>query len=1201
MLPKSPNAASLGRFGEVPVSLYTGVPSIEVPLYTLRSRTLAVPVRLQYHGGGVRLDDVAPWVGMGWALQAGGTITHTVRGLDDLDRGGYLLANCGPGTLPVPTVPIPTNCGRLRDSQVPDYYSYIERVYAGQLDTQPDLFSFNFGSYSGKIVFNQQGDYFISPAQPLQVEFPTSTRHQWRFTDETGTQYIFRLADAEYTTTYPVNNLPVSGTPSAWYLSTIRSLSGDSVQFAYQDYKSIIEFRTLLGKEIHETEMRFYKNSMDDSGLGQRTCEAFLPGTMKDGLETVKGKLLRQISCATARLDFFSSFGRADYPSQPQLDSMQWTSRLDPLPRRVYCFGYTTYGQNQRHTLASIQERGKGTDGRWTSASPYRMDYDRAGALEFGDAYPGSPATDMWGFFNGKTANTNGFVAFRSLDFRQRLTGANRETSAEHVGYGLLQRITYPTGGTTEFTFEPHDFSNIDPRENYYEQPQYLNICDAYTDADGNPSCGNMPQQQEFIVDYRDNIKFTCTISVAAMPQPQEEPAPDPGPGIPGPREDDIQAEVWAETLDANGTPIPGANIAVPFVNNMQRVRVISVDFRPGRYRFHVEMSHHGPYAQAYVAATHTRHIPYADFFRHQGGGTRIKRIVTFDGLDHRRDMVREYAYLDSTGTRSSGRLQHEPQFNKWIKIYNPGTPTNPWAGWNTCTYLMRSAHDVMAATGTVNGSEVGYDRVTLIERGNGTAHKSVATFRNKVDVVSIRAARVLRQDTVASNDNEQNGQLLRMDDYAVTPQTDPLVWSNCRLVRQVGQRYGRFRRQALWGLSLAGNLGGYDDNSRGSGISCLGISSTSFRTYVGWYPLVRSQETLFDAQGHAYTTTTELQYDTLTHLQLTRRLVTSSSTKQELTRYKYATDYVPSLVPTLLARHYVGRPLEEQRWLLTPTDSLWLAGKVTAYAQLPGGAIVPVQEQRARLAAPSTQLPPPRRREAPFTALVPSSLYELQFTLRYKPNGQLLGQRVVGDKPSSLLWGYQDTHLLAQAVNATAVQVASTSFEPEATGRWLYDSLGGHRVLLHRSGRYGHQLDGTSAGAVRSPALPAGAYELTVWCQGRALPQLSGASQIQRDMMSHAGEWYQYRYRLTIPARASLMLTCATGQVLPVDELRLYPVGAQMTSYTFDPLDTLTSQTDPAGRTTTYEYDGLGRLVRTRDEQGRVLSQQQYHYAGAR
>jgi len=74
--------------------------------------------------------------------------------------------------------------------------------------------------------------------------------------------------------------------------------------------------------------------------------------------------------------------------------------------------------------------------------------------------------------------------------------------------------------------------------------------------------------------------------------------------------------------------------------------------------------------------------------------------------------------------------------------------------------------------------------------------------------------------------------------------------------------------------------------------------------------------------------------------------------------------------------------------------------------------------------------------------------------------------------------------------------------------------------------------------------------------------------------------------------------LGAPAGTQIFIDEVRLHPVGAQMTSYTYDPLAGMTSQTDPSGRTITYEYDALGRLVRTRDEQGRVLSQQQYHYA---
>jgi len=85
----SPTAASLGKFGDIPVSLYTGVPDISIPLFTAKGRTLELPIVLKYHAGGIRVEEIAGWAGLGWTLEAGGAITRTVRGLVDESPGGY--------------------------------------------------------------------------------------------------------------------------------------------------------------------------------------------------------------------------------------------------------------------------------------------------------------------------------------------------------------------------------------------------------------------------------------------------------------------------------------------------------------------------------------------------------------------------------------------------------------------------------------------------------------------------------------------------------------------------------------------------------------------------------------------------------------------------------------------------------------------------------------------------------------------------------------------------------------------------------------------------------------------------------------------------------------------------------------------------------------------------------------------------------
>src|SRR3990172_4259797 len=76
VIPRTPNAASLGKFGDIPVSYHTGVPDISIAIYNLKEGALSLPVSISYHSSGIKVNETASWVGLGWSLNAGGMISR---------------------------------------------------------------------------------------------------------------------------------------------------------------------------------------------------------------------------------------------------------------------------------------------------------------------------------------------------------------------------------------------------------------------------------------------------------------------------------------------------------------------------------------------------------------------------------------------------------------------------------------------------------------------------------------------------------------------------------------------------------------------------------------------------------------------------------------------------------------------------------------------------------------------------------------------------------------------------------------------------------------------------------------------------------------------------------------------------------------------------------------------------------------------
>ena len=81
IVPNSPTVSELMKYVDQPVDLFHGLPTIEIPIYTIECGELSLPITLSYHAGGIKVDQIATWVGLGWSLNAGGACT--VNCIDD--------------------------------------------------------------------------------------------------------------------------------------------------------------------------------------------------------------------------------------------------------------------------------------------------------------------------------------------------------------------------------------------------------------------------------------------------------------------------------------------------------------------------------------------------------------------------------------------------------------------------------------------------------------------------------------------------------------------------------------------------------------------------------------------------------------------------------------------------------------------------------------------------------------------------------------------------------------------------------------------------------------------------------------------------------------------------------------------------------------------------------------------------------------
>jgi hypothetical protein len=235
-----PEAYSFTKYGEYPVSHYSGVPNIDIPVYTIKDGSATLPITLNYHASGIMVSQQATWVGLGWNLNAGGVITRNVVGLYDYETcmGDYMNPNycfkLGSATYPYNAFPgfvsLPNDwndCVRDRDkatafpgyTMTPYCQSYFSQAeagcntsacgqteiagtYAASGRFQPDIFNFNFLNYSGSFYYHFQEQKFrpINNNTDLKIE-PVGNYFDMtgiKITDQGGVVYEFMMNQKKY-------------------------------------------------------------------------------------------------------------------------------------------------------------------------------------------------------------------------------------------------------------------------------------------------------------------------------------------------------------------------------------------------------------------------------------------------------------------------------------------------------------------------------------------------------------------------------------------------------------------------------------------------------------------------------------------------------------------------------------------------------------------------------------------------------------------------------------------------------------------------------------------------------------------------------------------------------------------------------------------------------------------------------------------
>lgn len=1064
---KSPEISAFMKVGEVPVNLYAGIPQISIPIYEARSGELVLPISLDYQGTAIQVNQEATWVGLNWLLNAGGMITSQTTKpdgnalKDDWDFLYNKLALRAVSNNDLGQVYNMDGCHEMNWRGKYGFNRFKGILYPSSSDISPELYSkildnyegeaqsyrANFMGHSFEFIYHPLSGKFIVTGNDKKYKIEGDATSVTKVTDADGIEYTFGITETNALEAY--TNAPYAKRSVSFYLTQVKHPSGRTINLRYNTYGSI-----RLLPEVLET---WYYNY---PGKTNYKVEKKLSDLVK-----IKNYYLSEISTDDVVISFNVS-ARTDLQGGRKLDNIEIKNKAGNLLKRFrFTYQYITgnntggdrlydyytelnqlanynalYNANEiktRLSLVSLQE--ETVEGSQTKTlAPYKFQYI--------DGLPGktSSARDYWGYYNGKANKSlltarakTGESGYNNFPYggSPSATLGDRRCSPTAVSAGMLSRITYPTGGTTELSYEPHTFTNF-----------------IYLD-----------QAQSAI--QKEEIDLRATGINAEFSYPKDELAPKEFT-----IQQDMQAEatvthsstylnVWRTMLGSPAQIIAYKNIGTaqepdyraypykiwvlnpPDTINAPSGSVVNSIIRKekfilpaGKYRLQANISGEqiSPNQSPLPIQKVEIRLKGTSFPISRGAGVRIKQIKQTDGNGN--TYTTDYEYIEADGT-PSGMLMAPLHFTrKKMQVYqqpaNYGDAVYPTA--EQKEYWVGYSEDMAAH----KGIPVGYSRV-VVKQANGKVATEFWNRRNTNQgldylppLLDPRNGNITREEVYSNN-----GQLKRETDYTYSILAKEHHFVNA-IIEDI--YYGPNNT-----LGDRGNL--YADLCNGGRMQICIYPSSKFHV-----PCTRKVVSEYEA-GDTLVTSYDYTYNPW-NLQPAMVKITREKGNSETLHTLYPVNYAQNgnYPATLVGKNLLNLPIETVRMTERDSSTYVTNGQLNRYndkGQLTGSSMLRLLQPKAAGSfkfSNCTQQGKIGTDTLNRGSYSPSTDYLERGSYGYTANGNLSYVTEKQSLTTVYLWSYQKQHPIAKVENTTYAEIKKalgftsdtqiTSLEAEST-----------------------------------------------------------------------------------------------------------------------------------------------------------------------